>query len=89
MVKNRQYWTKIVSKILKTEMAKQDINYIQLTKKLAEIDIEISVEDLRARFSRGTFSAMLFVQCLRAMEVTNLSLEESFFISDLMRQKRG
>ena len=50
-----------------------------LVSKLQEINVFISVEDLRARMSRGTFSAILFLQCLRAIGVTNLHLEESIF----------
>ncbi len=43
------------------------------------INVDISVEDLRGRMSRGTFSAALFIQCLRATGVTSLPIEESYF----------
>lgn len=76
---DKQYWTKIVTKILKSELAKRDLDYPSLVDKLREIKVDISVEDLRGRMSRGTFSAVLFVQCLRAIGVNNLLLEESFF----------
>ena len=76
---DKQYWTKIVTKILKAELAKRDVDYPSLVDKLREIGVDISVEDLRGRMSRGTFSAVLFVQCLRAIGVNNLLLEESFF----------
>ena len=76
---DKQYWTKIVTKILKAELAKRDVDYPSLVDKLREIEVDISVEDLRGRMSRGTFSAVLFVQCLRAIGVNNLLLEESFF----------
>ncbi len=74
-------WAKIVTKILKAELAKREINYPTLVIKLHEMQVNISVEDLRGRMSRGTFSAALFIQCLKAVGVTNLSLEESFFDS--------
>jgi len=76
---NKAYWSKIVTKILKAELAKRDIDYPTLVIKLHEINVNISVEDLRGRMSRGTFSAALFIQCLKAIGVTNLSIEESFF----------
>ena len=79
MAEEKAHWSKIVTKILKAELAKRDIDYPTLVDKLKQIDITISVEDLRGRMSRGTFSAMLFVQCLHAIGVTTLSLEESYF----------
>ena len=74
-------WSKIVLKILKAELAKRGIDYPALISKLTEINVNISVEDLRGRMSRGTFSAILFIQCLRAIGVTNLPIEESYFDS--------
>jgi Domain of unknown function (DUF6471) len=79
MDQDKPYWAKIVSKILKTELAKRDMGYSKLVERLDSLDVHIRVEDLRARVSRGNFSAMLFVQCLRAMGVKNLQLEDSFF----------
>lgn len=75
----KSYWAKIVPKILKSELAKRGIDYPTLVTKLHEIGISISVEDLRGRMSRGTFSAILFVQCLRAIGIKNLPLDDSFF----------
>lgn len=79
MRNDKDYWAKIVTKILKAELAKRGIDYPTLVNKLREINVVISVEDLRGRMSRGTFSAILFMQCLRAIGVTNLPIEESIF----------
>ncbi len=79
MSEPKEVWSKIVTKILKAELAKRDIDYPTLVAKLNEMEVNISVEDLRGRMSRGTFSAILFVQCLKAIGVSNLSLEESYF----------
>lgn len=76
---DKAYWSKIVTKILKAELAKRGVDYPTLVTKLSEIGVRISVEDLRGRMSRGTFSAALFIQCLRAIGVTSLPLEESYF----------
>jgi hypothetical protein len=75
----KNYWTKIVTKILKAELAKRGIDYPTLVAKLSEINVNISVVDLRGRMSRGTFSAALFIQCLKAIGVTSLPIEESYF----------
>lgn len=75
----KKYWSKIPSKILKAELAKRNINYIELVKRLNELDIAIKPEDIRGRISRGNFSATLFIQCLRAIGVKNIQLDDSFF----------
>lgn len=79
MSEEKTYWSKIASRILKTELAKRGMTYIELVKKLQDIGVDIKVEDLRGRLARGTFGAILFVQCLKAMDVKNLLLEESLF----------
>jgi hypothetical protein len=79
MDENKLIWAKVVTKILKAELAKRGVDYPTLISKLKEINVDISVEDLRGRMSRGTFSAILFVQCLRAIGVTTLPIEESYF----------
>jgi len=79
MQEDKNYWAKVVTKILKAELAKRGIDYPTLTAKLHEINVNISVEDLRGRMSRGTFSAALFIQCLRAIGVTSLPIDESYF----------
>ena len=86
--KDKKYWAKIASKILKTELAKRDMTYIELVKKLKDMGIEIKVEDMRGRIARGTFSAILFIQCLKAIDVKNLQLEDSFFDNDLNTHSR-
>jgi hypothetical protein len=70
-----------VSKIVKIELAKRDMNYIQLTEKLNEMGVPIKTQDLRSRMSRGNFSATFFVQCLRAMEIKTLVFEDSYFLN--------
>jgi Domain of unknown function (DUF6471) len=79
MDQDKPYWAKIVSKMLKTELAKRDMGYSELVKRLEGLDVHMKVEDVRGRVSRGNFSAMLFIQCLRAIGVKNLQLEDSFF----------
>lgn len=78
---NKLVWAKVVTKMLKAELAKRDVDYPMLVIKLKEINVDISVEDLRGRMSRGTFSAILFMQCLKAIGVTTLPIEESYFES--------
>jgi hypothetical protein len=79
MIENKKYWTKLVSKILKVELAKQAISYAQLVEKLESIGVKVKISDIRVRLSQGTFSARFLIQCLKAIGVKNLSLEEIVF----------
>lgn len=72
-------WAAVVIAILKTELAKRRINYIELEAKLAAIGVKETPENIRNKLSRGTFSAIFLVQCLRAIGVTQLSLDDSYF----------
>lgn len=73
------YWSKIASKILKAELAKRGMNYNELIEKLAGLNVQMKVEDLRGRISRGNFSATLFIQCIKAMGLKNLQFDDSYF----------
>ncbi len=73
------YWYTISSKMLRTEMAKRKITYEDLVNKLQAIGVQINGGNLRVRVSKGAFSAALLIQCLRAMGIKSLSIEDSYF----------
>lgn len=73
------YWSKVVLKILKAELLKHDMTYSDLKEKLAAIGVEDSETNIKNKMSRGTFSAIFFLQCLRAMGIKQLILDDSFF----------
>jgi predicted DNA-binding ribbon-helix-helix protein len=79
MTTQSDYWYALATKIIRTEMTKRNLTYEELVKNLREIGVEINVGNLRARISQGAFSSALFIQCLRAMRVKNLLLEENYF----------
>jgi hypothetical protein len=53
--------------MLKAEMKRRNITYDQLAEKLAEIGVNENSRNLRNKVSRRGFSAVFFVQCLKAM----------------------
>jgi len=64
--KNR--WNRELARVLKTELAREDIGYKELARRLKGLGVD--VEDDRSlcnRINRGTFSAIFFVQCLRVL----------------------
>lgn len=79
MTTNR--WEKCASKLLKTELAKREISYPKLVEKLASIGVVKTASHIGSMLSRGTFSAVFLLQCLHAIGVKNLQLDDSIFES--------
>lgn len=66
-MKSEDEWVNLVKGILRAEMARRAITYDQLAAKLAEVGVTDSAVNIRNKVARGGFSAVFFVQCLRAM----------------------
>ena len=60
-------WQTEVKGMLRAEMTRRGITYDQLAAKLAEIGVKADPHVLRNKVARGGFSAVFFVQCLRAI----------------------
>jgi hypothetical protein len=57
-------------------MVKRGVSYAGLVEKLAAIRVRDSEANLRNKISRGGFTGAFLIQCLTAMGVTALRLEE-------------
>lgn len=68
-------WHDLVKGMLRAEMTRRGITYDQLAAKLAEIGVSEQPKSLRNKVARGGFSAVFFVQCLKACGAKNLSIE--------------
>ena len=60
--------------MLKAEIKRRNMTYDQLSAKLAEIGVSETPTNLRTKISRGGFSAVFFVQCLRAIGCTQIQI---------------
>ena len=69
-------WGEHAAALLRSEMAKRRMKYPDLVRALGEIEVQDSERNLSNKIGRGTFSAAFFLQCLAAMEVKNLRLDE-------------
>ena len=67
-------WQAEVKGMLRAEMTRRGITYDQLSAKLAEIGVKVDPHVLRNKVARGGFSAVFFVQCLRAMGCREIRL---------------
>jgi hypothetical protein len=63
-------------RILKAEMARRELSYDRLVSALAEIEVKETNGSLRNKVSRGSFTADFFLQCLAAMGVKALRLDD-------------
>lgn len=60
-------WEEEVKGLLKAELAKNRISHEDLTKRLAAIGVKTTKASIDSKLSRGTFSAVFLLQCLRAI----------------------
>lgn len=69
-------WQNLVKGMLKAEMKRRNMTYDQLAERLSEIGAQTaSAQVLRNKVSRGGFSAVFFVQCLRAMGCRSINID--------------
>lgn len=68
-------WQGMVKGMLKAEIKRRNMTYDQLSEKLATIGVHETPTNLRTKISRGGFSAVFLVQCLRAMECRSLAID--------------
>ena len=64
---NELEWIAHAKGLLKAEIARRNLNYRQVSKKLSEIGVDESPSMIRSKISRGKFSAIFFLQVLTAI----------------------
>ena len=67
-------WERKVANTLKAELKRQGVTYAQLVDRLADIGIVEKEVNIRNKLSRGKFSAAFLIQCLDAINVSQLNL---------------
>jgi hypothetical protein len=70
---SRTDWNQEARRILKFELARRDLTYKQLLKKLQDVGVEGETEIVN-KVSRGTFSFAFFLMCMRALDVEHLDI---------------
>ena len=68
-------WQAEVKGMLKAEMKRRGITYDGLATKLAAIGVQADPHVLRNKVARGGFSAVFFVQCLKAIGCQQIRLD--------------
>jgi hypothetical protein len=70
-------WVAYTKGLLRAEMVKRGVSYAQLVERLAAIGVQDSEANLRNKISRGGFTASFMIQCLTALGVRSLRLEDA------------
>lgn len=68
-------WEQRAKGLLKSELKKRDLTYLQLSEKLAAVGIAETPENIANKISRGKFSAVFLIQCLEVVGCHTLRLE--------------
>ncbi len=70
-------WQARVKGILKGELKRRNVSYRELAERLERLGVHETEQNIANKISRGGFSAVFFVQCLRAVGTKSLALDEA------------
>ncbi|WP_415267776.1 DUF6471 domain-containing protein [Acidovorax sacchari] len=69
-------WEAEAKQLLKAELARQGVTYRELVNKLEILGIKDDEKAIGNRISRGKFTLVFFLQCMRAIGVQQLDLRD-------------
>jgi 3-mercaptopyruvate sulfurtransferase SseA len=67
-------WQDRARRLLKAELARQDVSYKELVEKLEKIGVKETPQNIANKLSRGGFSAAYLLQCLHAIGCRDVRL---------------
>jgi Domain of unknown function (DUF6471) len=69
-------WQAKVKGLLKAELKRRNLSYSDLADKLAAVGVKDNERNISNKISRGTFTAVFFVQCMEAIGCHTVHLED-------------
>jgi len=69
-------WKDRAKALIKTELAKQNIDFKQLAEMLKAVDVEEDNINLSNKINRGTFSFIFALQVFEVLGIKNLRLKD-------------
>jgi len=69
-----QDWKRYAKTLLKSEIARKDMNFIEVSERMKELGIEESPQNISNKIARGSFSATFMLQVLHAIGSKELPL---------------
>jgi hypothetical protein len=67
-------WNGRATNLLKSEMARAGVGYEELINRLHALGIEESYKGIANKINRGAFSFVFFMQCMKALEISEVRL---------------
>jgi len=67
-------WTDKSKNLLRSELKRKGVTYAQLSVLLKNIGVDENEKNIANKVSRGVFTMAFFLQCMAAIEVTDLRL---------------
>jgi hypothetical protein len=80
-------WNEKVKRLLKSELVKRGISNYELVARLQAIGVEETKSSVESKISRGTFSAVFLLQCLKAIGCKNF-VPEVEFLDEVVSEQR-
>lgn len=68
-------WENEASRILKAEVVRHGVTYRKLARRLADLNVRETERSIANKLSRGSFSFVFALQCLKALGVESLHVE--------------
>ena len=72
---NTLTWNKVVKQFIRSEMSKKSVDYKELSRRLAQISISQTPDNLRSKINKGILGAQLLMQILLVLNVRRLDSE--------------
>ncbi len=69
-------WNEKAKGVLKSILARKNIKYHELARRLNDIGVEETKNTIANKISRGSFSFAFFLQCMAALEIDNIRIDE-------------
>lgn len=80
-------WENEARRILKAEIVRRGLTYSLLAKRLQAMGVYETERSVANKMSRGTFSFVFFLQCMKAMGASSISFELMVDIPTLGRRR--
>jgi hypothetical protein len=68
-------WQALAKGAIRAELARRQLSYKELSERLAAIGVKETERNLSNKIGRGTFSAVFLLQCMEAIGVTAIHLD--------------
>jgi len=67
-------WNEEAYRLIRREMVRRKMTYAKLAEKLVAMGVQETPKSIANKVSRGSFSFVFFIQCMRALEVEKVDI---------------